>query len=67
MKGVNRMTQKYGKMDQPVVKVENLGLAYETRKGDIHAVRDVSFELYRGETLGIVGESGCGKSTVAFG
>ncbi|MDX8400508.1 MAG: ABC transporter ATP-binding protein [Gallionellaceae bacterium] len=61
------MSQQSGKMDQPVVKVDSLGLAYETRKGDIHAVRDVSFELYRGETLGIVGESGCGKSTVAYG
>jgi peptide/nickel transport system ATP-binding protein len=61
------MTQQSGKMDQPVVTVENLGLAYETRKGDIHAVRDVSFEINRGETLGIVGESGCGKSTVAYG
>jgi peptide/nickel transport system ATP-binding protein len=47
--------------------VENLGIAYETRAGDVHAVRDVSFEIHRGETLGIVGESGCGKSTVAFG
>ncbi len=61
------MTKPSGKMDQPVVKVKNLGLAYETRKGDINAVRDVSFEIYRGETLGIVGESGCGKSTVAYG
>jgi peptide/nickel transport system ATP-binding protein len=61
------MTQQSGKMNLPVILVENLGLAYETRKGDIHAVRDVSFELYRGETLGIVGESGCGKSTVAYG
>ena len=61
------MIKTPGKMDQPVVRVENLGLAYETRKGDVHAVRDVSFELFRGETLGIVGESGCGKSTVAYG
>ncbi len=61
------MTKVPGKMDQPVVKVDRLGIAYETRKGDIHAVRDVSFEIHRGETLGIVGESGCGKSTVAYG
>src|SRR5512143_1509245 len=56
-----------GKMTGPVVKVSNLAIAYETRKGDVHAVRDVSFEIHRGETLGLVGESGCGKSTVAYG
>jgi len=61
------MIKPPGKMQQPVIKVENLGIAYETRAGDVHAVRDVSFEIYRGETLGIVGESGCGKSTVAYG
>ncbi len=61
------MNRELEKQQQPVVTVEDLGIAYETRAGDIHAVRDVSFEIYRGETLGIVGESGCGKSTVAFG
>lgn len=55
------------KQGPPVVRVENLGIAYETRYGDVHAVRDVSFEIMRGETLGLVGESGCGKSTVAYG
>jgi oligopeptide transport system ATP-binding protein len=39
------------------------GLIFERRIGDVHAVDDVSFELPRGETLGLVGESGCGKST----
>ena len=52
---------------EPVVSVQNVGIAYETRKGDIHAVRDVSFDIYPGETVGIVGESGCGKSTLAYG
>lgn len=51
----------------PVVQVQNLAIAYETRKGDVQAVRDVSFELQPGEALGLVGESGCGKSTVAYG
>ena len=61
------MTRASGKMGQPVVRVQDLAIAYETRYGDVNAVRDVSFEIHRGETLGIVGESGCGKTTVAYG
>jgi peptide/nickel transport system ATP-binding protein len=51
----------------PILEVEDLAISYETRKGDVPAVRDVSFDILRGEAHGIVGESGCGKSTVAFG
>lgn len=50
----------------PVLKVEDLAIAYKVRGGEIEAVQNVSFELHRGEAIGIVGESGCGKSTVAW-
>jgi peptide/nickel transport system ATP-binding protein len=51
----------------PILKVENLAISYETRYGAVEAVRQVSFEVNRATTFGLVGESGCGKSTVAFG
>ncbi len=51
----------------PVLEVKDLAISYETRKGDIPAVRGVNFIIHPGETIGVVGESGCGKSTIAFG
>jgi peptide/nickel transport system ATP-binding protein len=50
-----------------VLDVRNLKIYYETPKGDVLAVNGIDFQLYEGETLGLVGESGCGKSTAAMG
>jgi peptide/nickel transport system ATP-binding protein len=52
--------------ERPVLKVDNVAIAYKVRGGEIEAVQNVSFEINRGESHGIVGESGCGKSTIAW-
>ena len=51
--------------NEPVLKVAGLTLHYLTRQGEVKAVREVSFELARGQSLGLVGESGCGKTSIA--
>ena len=50
--------------NQPLLEIRNLKKYFETPKGLLHAVDDISFKIYKGKTLGIVGESGCGKSTM---
>lgn len=47
--------------------VKDLNIAYRTDEGDVLAVQNASFQLDRGEVLGLVGESGCGKSTLGLG
>ena len=49
-----------------LLQVENLHVSFHTRNGVVRAVDGASFELERGETLGIVGESGCGKSVTCY-
>jgi peptide/nickel transport system ATP-binding protein/oligopeptide transport system ATP-binding protein len=46
----------------PILKIQNLSTCFKTDRGVVTAVEDVSFELNEGETLGVVGESGCGKT-----
>lgn len=50
-------------MSDIILEVKNLKKYFKTKRGMLHAVDDVSFTLERGKTLGLVGESGCGKST----
>lgn len=51
----------------PVLEVKDLAISYQTRKRAVPAVQGVNFTIHQGETIGVVGESGCGKSTIAFG
>jgi len=54
-------------MNTPVLDIQNLSISFFTREGEIPAVMDFSCSVQAGETMGLVGESGCGKSTVALG
>jgi oligopeptide/dipeptide ABC transporter ATP-binding protein len=54
-------------VNQIALDVRDLHIHYQTPEGDVIAVNGVSFKVAKGETLGLVGESGCGKTTVAMG
>lgn len=53
-------------MTQPVLSIRNLSIDYVGAQTDFRAVKDVSFDIAPGEFFGLAGESGCGKSTIAF-
>lgn len=49
-----------------ILSVKNLCVEYKADRGAVHAVTDVSFDIHKGEFFGLAGESGCGKSTIAY-
>lgn len=53
-------------MGKNIVEFKNLSISFKTEEGVVRAVNDVSFEVRKGEVLGIVGESGCGKSVTSM-
>ena len=52
-------------MTEPLLKIENVAVDFKTVTGTVQAVRGVSYQVARGETLAVVGESGSGKSVTA--
>ncbi len=53
-------------MSVPVLEIENLSVSFMTRSTEVPAVMDFSMKVLEGDAMGLVGESGCGKSTVAL-
>ena len=53
--------------DGPILEIDDLSISFFTRSGEIPAVMNFSCAVQPGEAMGLVGESGCGKSTVALG
>jgi len=52
--------------NENILSIRNLSVDYSSEDGDVKAVRDVSFDLKRGKTIGLVGETGAGKTTIAL-
>src|SRR5438094_7633636 len=53
-------------MADPLLEIKSLSVGFKTERGDVRAVNDVSFSIFPGQTVALVGESGCGKSVTSL-
>src|SRR5215467_12370666 len=51
---------------EPLLEIRDLNIGFDTERGQVRPVRDVSFSIFPGQTVALVGESGCGKSVTAL-
>jgi len=58
------MPERFSKLPEPLLQIRNLSKRFDSPKGSVHAVSDVSFEIPKGSITGLVGESGSGKTTL---
>ncbi|MGR6838821.1 ABC transporter ATP-binding protein [Aliivibrio wodanis] len=63
---MNNINTTNGSHPDPLIQIKELCVDYITDNGDFNAVKSVSFDVGKGEIFGLAGESGCGKSTIAF-
>lgn len=63
---MNNINITNGSHPEPLIQIKELCVDYITDNGDFNAVKSVSFDVGKGEIFGLAGESGCGKSTIAF-
>jgi peptide/nickel transport system ATP-binding protein len=63
---IQDLEKKKREDDMAMLNVENLSIGYKTKKGLLKAVNDISFSIEQGRSLGFVGESGCGKTTIGM-
>ena len=64
--GVKRKVVSVEDSSENILEVKNLCIDYLLNDGEFRAVNNVSFNIAKGEIFGLAGESGCGKSTIAF-
>src|SRR5207237_5302748 len=62
----SRSARRSARLSDALLSVENLHVRFWTQRGTVHAVNGISFAIAPGQTLGIVGESGCGKSVTSL-